>query len=121
MTRYYLDFIEDIIDSINKIEIFTKGMSYEDFVKDDKTLYAVRTALQIIGEAASKVPSEIRTEYDYISWKEMKALRNKIVHEYFGLNVRLIWEIINRSVPVLKEQISSLKQQFSDDSSEREK
>ena len=108
MKRRVSDYVEDILESIQKIEDFTEGMDYNAFVTDAKTLYAVRTALQIIGEASAKIPEDIRKKHSDIPWVQIRGLRNRIVHEYFGLDVRLIWNTIKNDLPVLKPEIGKL-------------
>jgi len=108
MKRTYLDFIEDIYEAILKVEDFTDGLDYEAFVYDEKTLYAVRTGLQIIGEASAKIPEHIRLQHPEIPWRQIISFRNRIVHEYFGLDVRLIWTTIQTDLPELKPKILKL-------------
>jgi uncharacterized protein with HEPN domain len=102
MKREFLDYIEDIASAISNVESFTEGMSYEDFVKDNKTTYAVVRALEIIGEAVRKVPSSVRNRYPEIPWKEMAGMRDKLIHEYFGVNLRTVWDTIQKDIPPLK-------------------
>jgi uncharacterized protein with HEPN domain len=108
MKRTYLDFIEDIYEAIINVERFTDGLAYEAFVSDEKTLYAVRTGLQIIGEASAKIPERIRAQHPDIPWRQIISFRNRIVHEYFGLDVRLIWATIQHDLPELKPKIEQL-------------
>ena len=105
MKREFIDYAHDILDSIEKIEQFTSGMSFETFSSDDKTVIATVRALEIIGEAASKLPVEIRSHYSDISWREVIGIRNKLIHEYFGVNIKIIWETITEDLPKLKPVI----------------
>lgn len=81
MIREYKDYIVDIIDAIDKAEFFIKGLTAERFEKDEKTLYAVIRAFEIIGEAVKKVPSSVRNKHKSIPWKEMAGMRDKLIHE----------------------------------------
>ncbi len=90
MKREYKDYLFDMVDAIEKIEIFTKGLSYKEFVHDEKTLYAVIRAFEIIGEAAKKIPKKIRDENKNIPWKQISGMRDKLIHDYFGVDVKVI-------------------------------
>lgn len=91
MKREYLDYIDDIIDAINECLEFTEDMDYEEFIKDNKTVKAVIRNLEIIGEAAGKIPEEIKKEYSEIEWNKIMGMRNKLIHEYFGVDNKIIW------------------------------
>lgn len=106
--RSFIDYIEDILESILKVEQFIEGVDYNTFIVDEKTLYAVRTALQIIGEASARIPRNIRDQHQEIPWKQIIAFRNRIVHEYFGVDVILVWKTIQHDLPALKPKIRKL-------------
>ncbi len=98
----------DIIESIEKIEKFTKNMTYEVFQNDDKTIFAVIRGLEIIGEASKKIPSTIRKNYPAIPWKLMSGMRDKLIHDYFGVNIKVIWQTAIEDVPPLKQSIKNI-------------
>jgi uncharacterized protein with HEPN domain len=89
-SREFTDYLRDISDAIEKIGKFTEGMDSEGFTADDKTVYAVTRALEIIGEATKKVPTTIRERYPQVPWREMAGIRDKLIHEYFGVNLEVI-------------------------------
>ena len=80
MKRTYRDYILDILSSIQEIEEFVEDMDFEDFVKDRKTANAVIRSLEVMGEAAKKIPSEIRDKYPEIPWKYIAGMRDKLIH-----------------------------------------
>ncbi|BBO18724.1 conserved hypothetical protein [Candidatus Brocadia pituitae] len=90
--RQVQDYLNDIMESISDIREFTKGMTVEDFAKDRKTIKAVIRSLEIIGEAVSKIPQHVRAKYPEISWQEIVGMRNKIIHEYFGIDLDIVWQ-----------------------------
>lgn len=81
MKREIGDFIEDIINAMNKAVKFVEGMSYEEFVQDDKTVFAVIRAIEIIGEAVKNIPDDVRKDYPEIPWRGMAGMRDKVIHE----------------------------------------
>lgn len=97
--------IEDIIDAINKIERYTSGLDYEKWLNDEKTIDAVIRNIEIIGEAASHLPPEIQNEFKEIPWRMMKGIRNVLAHEYFGVDLDIIWKTIKDDLPKLKKQL----------------
>jgi len=100
--RDFIDFLEDIVDAMEKAMNFVEGMSYEEFAQDDKTIFAVIRALEITGEAVKSVPDEIRKNYPEIPWRGMAGMRDKVVHEYFGVNLKIVWETVNERVPEIR-------------------
>jgi len=102
MKREIEDYTRDIVDSIAKAMEFVKDMSYDEFVKDYKTNFAVIRALEIIGEAVKNVPKEFRERYPQIPWKDMAGMRDKLVHEYHGVKLNIVWETIKEEIPPLK-------------------
>ncbi|MBU0532578.1 DUF86 domain-containing protein [Candidatus Micrarchaeota archaeon] len=108
MKQEFIDYLNDIFDSIQKIEIFTKDMSFKKFEKDDKTIFAVVRALEIIGEASKKIPDNIKQKHSNIPWKSMAGMRDKLIHEYFGVDVKVLWKTIEQDVPPLKNAFQKL-------------
>ena len=106
--REFKDYVDDILDAIEKIESFTQGFTLEQFTSDDKTIFAVIRAFEIIGEAAKRVPDAIKEEYITIPWQEMTDMRDKLIHAYFGINLDVVWETIKKDIPSLKKQIVNL-------------
>lgn len=102
-------YIEDIRDAISKIEKYVEGFSLDEFIKDTKTMDAVIKNLAVIGEAVKNIPSEIRLKYSEVPWAEIMGMRNKIIHEYFGIDEEILWETIQEDLPKFKEQIKKLQ------------
>ena len=101
-------FVEDILESIDLIEAYVKDMEFDDFRNDRKTIDAVVRNFEIIGEASRNIPDEIKNRYQNIDWKGMIGLRNRIAHEYFGLDISIIWFILKQELPMLKEKIEMI-------------
>jgi uncharacterized protein with HEPN domain len=105
MKREYADSLRDMLENAQRAIQFTKGMDYKSFAKDDKTVYAVIRAVEIIGEAAANIPEEVRAKYPDVPWREVKGMRNKIVHHYFGINMEVVWQTIQEDLPILIEAL----------------
>lgn len=101
-------YLQDILISIQRIEEYTKGLSSKDFEVDWKTVDAVVRNLEIIGEAAKNMPEEIIEKYPEIPWSSMISMRNKVIHEYFGVDVEILWKTIYEDLPSLKEEIAKI-------------
>ncbi|MCZ7558391.1 MAG: DUF86 domain-containing protein [Bacteroidia bacterium] len=97
--RLYLD---DMLESISRIRDFVLGMTFDEFVADLKTQDAVLRNLEIIGEAAGKLPEEIVKDTTQIEWRKIKGLRNLLAHEYFGVDVVIIWDIVENKLAALE-------------------
>jgi uncharacterized protein with HEPN domain len=108
--RDWLFRITDILDAISTVEKYIKGMTYEDFKADRKTVDAVVRNLTIIGEAAVHIPEEICRLRLEIPWTEMRAMRNFVVHEYFGVSDKILWDTVQTDLsplfPALKEMVT---------------
>ncbi len=108
MTKDYRDYLDDIINAIKDVEDFTKGMSYEDFCTDRKTLLAVFKCITDIGEAAKRIPKSFRSKYNNIPWKEMAGMRDKLTHEYDQIDTTIVWKTVEQNLPLLKIMISDI-------------
>ena len=104
--------LNDLIDSISNILEFTKGMTQDDYEGDLKTKQAVERNFEIIGEATSRIPTEFKTQFPQINWRELKDFRNFIIHNYFGIDNNIVWDVIQFSLPDLLEQIELLRNQI---------
>ncbi len=93
--------IKDIIESGEKILIYTEGMTYESFLKDSKTIDAVIRNFEIIGEAANRLPEEYKATHPEIDWFKIRGFRNRIVHDYMGIDFSIVWLIRNQFLPDL--------------------
>ena len=85
--------IQDILVSCHKIIEYTEGMTYNDFVKDSKTIDAVIRNFEIIGEAANRLPDDFKESHAEIDWHRIRGFRNRIVHDYMGIDYEIVWEI----------------------------
>lgn len=98
--------IEDIWEAVEKIERYVSGMNHAAFVKDEKTVDSVVRNLEIIGEAANRLPQDFKTQHLDIQWSKIIGLRHRIVHDYFNIDVEIVWQIIQEDLPVFKSKLS---------------
>ena len=110
--RAFLLYINDIQSSCNKILTYTKNYDFEQFKKDEKTVDAVVRNLEIMGEAAKNLPVYFKKKYKNLPWKEIVAMRNKVSHEYFGVDKEILWKTVQDDVPFVKKEISAIKKNF---------
>jgi uncharacterized protein with HEPN domain len=104
----FLVYLDDILDAIKKIKTYTRNMGFSEFKKDSKTVDAVIRNFEIIGEAAKQIPSEIKKKYPQIPWKQMAGMRNKVIHEYSGIELEVVWKTIEEDFPDLEKQIKQI-------------
>jgi uncharacterized protein with HEPN domain len=97
--------ITDILDSIAAIREFTAGMDYAAFTRDRKTIDAVLRNFTVIGEAARYVPDDVTATFPEIPWQDMRDMRNILMHQYFGVNLRIVWDTIQVNLPPLVPQL----------------
>ncbi len=97
------DYLQDILDAVNAAIEFVEGMTFAEFEGDKKTIFAATRAIQIIGEAAKKIPDSIKAQYPEIPWKGMTGMRDKVTHEYFGVNLDVLWDTIQQDLPKVKD------------------
>jgi len=108
MKRTYEDYINDIVEAIALIEEFTEGMEFEDFERDRKTQFAVIRALEVIGEAAKAIPTEFKVKHPEVPWREMSRMRDKLIHAYFGVDLRVVWKTIKEDIPELSKKLRKI-------------
>ena len=102
MKREVADYVEDIINAMDNAMNFVKDISYEEFIRDDKTAFAVVRALEIIGEAVKNIPDGLRKKYPEIPWNDMAGMRDKLIHEYFGVRLSIVSKAVKEEIPPLK-------------------
>lgn len=106
--RDYRLYLDDILQAIKKIEKYTKGLTAKELKNNDLIIDAVVRNLEIIGEAVKNMPLRIKEKYPEIEWKKISGLRDILAHEYFGIDLEILWDIIKNKLPDLKTEVSRL-------------
>ncbi len=100
--------LEDILEALNRIEMFTASMDYKDFLDDFKTQDAVVRNLEILGEATKLISQPLTQQYPNVPWSHAARLRDRLIHHYFGVNLDIVWDILTNDLPPLKKQIQDI-------------
>jgi uncharacterized protein with HEPN domain len=108
MRKDYKVYIDDILESIGKIQLYIEGMSFETFCSDPRTIDAINRNLGIIGEAANRIPEDIKNKYADIEWPRIIGLRNIIIHDYSSVDLEIIWDIIQNKLFLLDMQLKEI-------------
>jgi uncharacterized protein with HEPN domain len=108
MSRHEKLRLLDILDAIDRIASYVERMDYDDFLADRKTQDAVTRNIEIIGEAARALPEDFKEQHADVPWSEIVAMRNVIVHQYFGILPEVVWDVIRNELPALRSKIAGL-------------
>jgi hypothetical protein len=107
-SREWVFRIQDILSSIEKIEKYLKGMTYNQFVKDELTVDGVVRNLEIIGEASKNIPPAIRRANPKIPWEDICGMRDILIHEYFGVDLKIVWHTAKKNLPEFEKELELL-------------
>ena len=116
-SRLTQDYIRDILDALDKVTIFIQDVDWQAFKNDEKTQFAVVRALEIMGEAAKKVPEPLRHRFPDVPWKNLAGMRDKLIHDYFGISLEVVWRTVNDDIPIIRPALVAMlnKVQFEEE------
>ena len=100
--------LDDMLQSAKKIKLYTKGLDYDSFLVDDKTIDAVVRNFEIIGEAANRIDPDFRNSNPEIEWKRIRGFRNRIFHDYFGIDYEIVWSIIETYLDEMMDWLDTI-------------
>lgn len=106
--RIHHHFLNDMLDAVRAAREFTAGIDYAAFCSSREKQFAVVRALEVLGEAANHVPEAVRKRHANLPWREMIAMRHKVVHEYFGVNLEIVWRTVVDELPALESAVAAI-------------
>ena len=109
-SRQWMFRIQDILKAIEKIERYVDGMTLTKFKQNELVIDAVVRNFEIIGEASKSIPPSVQRSYPHVPWKEMKGMRDVLIHEYFGVDIKILWHTTRKNLPILQKQLEALFQ-----------
>lgn len=101
-------YLEDIVGAIARIRRYTSGLSRDAFAADDRTVDAVVRNLEVVGEAVKRLPADLRSRRPEIEWQKIAGLRDILIHEYFGIDVDILWDVIDNKLSAVEEAVTAL-------------
>jgi uncharacterized protein with HEPN domain len=108
MSKEPKEFLRHINDECLYIISVSKDLKYEDLLSDETLKRAIVRSLEIIGEATKKIPADVKVKWNTIQWKNMAGMRDRLIHDYIGINYTIVWDVIKNKIPDMNKQISKL-------------
>jgi len=105
MRKGDIPYLKHILDAISRIEEYVRGITYDSFMENHLVQDGVIRQIEIIGEAAKRLSRQIREKHPYIAWKDMTGMRDKLIHDYLGVDLDAVWETVERDIPLLEDQL----------------
>ncbi len=109
MSKEPIEYLKHIRDeSLYILSVVNNGLTKDDFLRDETLKRAVVRSLEIIGEATKKIPADFKVKWDSIQWKNMAGMRDRLIHDYMGVNYSIVWDVIKNKIPELYNQIEAV-------------
>lgn len=111
MSKEPKEYLRHIIDECNFISSVSQNLLFDDFMKDETLKRAVVRSLEIIGEATKKIPADIKVKWNSIQWKNIAGMRDRLIHDYVGVNYKIVWDVMKNKIPDMQSQIADFLSQ----------
>jgi len=108
MPRDFRVYLEDILEAIARIQRYTQGLSQDAFADDQRTVDAIVRNLEVIGEAVKQLPAEVRLRAPAVEWQKIAGLRDILIHQYFGIDIEIVWDVVQTKLPDLRAAVLSI-------------
>ncbi len=103
-----LDYLRHILDEVRYLISQTKGLSKEKFLQDETLKRAFVRSIETIGEATKRVPAGMKRKYPHLEWRAMAGMRDKLIHDYFGIDYEIVWDVVTNKIPELRQEIEQI-------------
>ena len=110
MSHSALEYLRHISDELDYLIRQTKALTYGDFLKNETLQKAFVRSLEVLGEATKKIPDDFKNKHSYIEWKAMAGMRDKLIHDYFGIDYEIVWDVVINKVPGLYKKVQEISQ-----------
>ena len=107
MSKDPKEFLNHVLDECSYIISVSENLSFEDFIEDETLKRAVVRSLEIVGEATKKIPADFKVKWNTIQWKNMAGMRDRLIHDYIGVNYSIVWDVVKNKIPDMHKEISS--------------
>ncbi len=114
MSRRDRQYLQDILDAMEAAESFVENVSFEELEDDQRTQFALQRAFEIIGEATKQLSKEVRDQYPSIPWRDIAGMRDKLIHEYFAVNLEIVWETVQKDFPEVRPKIQQILEELAE-------
>lgn len=116
--REVLDFLRDIWEYAGKAQKFAEAVNWEQFQQNEEKVLAIIRTLEVMGEAARHIPPEFRAQYPQVPWRGLTGMRDKVIHDYTGVDLEVVWQTVHRDLPSLQSEIGRILQELEQSGSE---
>jgi uncharacterized protein with HEPN domain len=110
--RDFDDYVRDMLDAVDKAARFVAGLDYAGFASDDKTVFAVIRALEVIGEACRHLPEGVRAQHPSVPWRSIAGTRDRLIHRYFGVDLEVVWRTVQEDLPRLRPVLEQILAEY---------